>query len=176
MHKALANLSKQLELVKVGTTYDQECYFLVDKSNPEGRRLYVLEGKDSRLELLNIYDGSTTIITNYCTFHRNITDSGHTRGMTLDSIFMCFVCGLSDDKGQTIFHYYPDNLKPVGSLFTLGDFELHITGITVEISIPNVPTPYIGKFRSIPQGNGKSPDILWEAKIPDPIRGEMFFD
>ena len=177
-NKYLASMKNYLDFKYLGPTFwGGNLFLLTNKNDPTSKVLYAFEmDGGSKVELVNIYDGSIVRLTNYHKAGFNITTgTNYQRDIVLDLIFASFVSGIkiSDKTKEVVYTYYPENIvKPHEAIFKMGDFELYVHNDNVEIFLPDFDGKIVGDFKKIPMV--LAPEIQW--RIENKRKPSVFYD
>lgn len=184
-NKYLASMKKYLNFKYLGVTFwGANLFALTNKNDPTSKVVYAFEMDNGyKVEIVNIYDGVVTRLTNYNKTSFNIaTGNNYQKGIVLDLIFASFISSIkiSDKTKGVVYTYYKDNIiQPQidEASFKLGDFELYVHDDRVELFIPNFDKKITGDYKKLPMIN--SPEIQWRNCIDDTVpyfKNEGWFD
>lgn len=165
-NKYLRNLAKIFDVTHMGPAFwGAQAYYLKNKDDEDSKVVYAFELENgSKLELVDIYNGSLSRISSFSTLSCTISSATpYQRDMILNSIFACFVKSVEyDGKNEIIYtrHKGRNIVEPKkNALFEFGEFELQVFTNRVEIMLPNCPTRIIGMYKKLPMVD--APTIDW---------------
>lgn len=147
----IKNLSKLMNVIKLGKTFGNNILYRCTNKDPKDKGvLYVLSAINfSKLEYINVYDGSK--VTKYSQTnetHSNL-ESKHYVGGVCDSILSCFIFGFTEDKK---FEFYRGNIEVTGKgEFVMDDIVGYFSADgKIKLQLPRLEGDIIGQIQSFP--------------------------